>query len=114
MKEHAKEVYPKMDSKMQLVFTNDEINRISEKIRNNGSKMFCVDTHGLTVKDAKRLIQNLIVLDREESEIHIIHGFNHGTAIKEMIGNTIANPRINSKRTPANNPGITIIGLQAA
>jgi len=99
---------------MQLIFTKEEISRVKEKIRQNGTKEVIVDLHGLTVKKAQRMLTNLIAIDREGYDILAIHGFNHGTAIKNMISEDLKSARIAGKKSPSHNPGQTIISIQAA
>ena len=73
-----------MKERMLFLFSNDEVSRISlhEKY---GKVTIFIDVHGLKVREARRLIKNVISLNREKNDICVIHGFNHGTAIKEMI-----------------------------
>ena len=103
-----------METKMQFIFTKEEIERIKEKIKENGHRTVVVDLHGLSVKKAHRMLLNLIALDRNGYDILAIHGYNHGTAIKNMITADLSSPRIQKKKTPAYNPGQTIISVNAA
>ncbi len=100
-----------MGDMMKLVFTEEEIKRI--KMKGNSGRIQ-VDLHMLTVPGAKRLLSNLIALDREGREIDVIHGFNHGTRIKDMVWNGLPNPRIAGRRCPEGNPGLTTLTIAAA
>ena len=98
-----------MREKLMMIFTKEELNRISE----NGHTI-TVDLHGLIVRDAKRLLNNLMVLNRDGYDICAIHGYNHGTAIKEMIRGTLGNPRLSSKKSVNGNYGRTVLKMQKA
>ena len=78
-----------METKLMMVLTKDEMGRLTF----NGN-IITVDLHGLTTKMAERLIKNIIALDRDGHDICAIHGYHHGTSIKNMITNDINNPHI--------------------
>ncbi len=102
-----------MDTKLSILFTKEEINRIKERIM-GGTKDITVDLHGLTVREARRMIGNLVALNRDECSFKLVHGYNHGTAIKQMIWNDFKNNRIVSMETEKRNPGKTVIRCRAA
>ena len=98
-----------MENRLRIVMTGDEMGRL----KFNG-KLIMVDLHGLTPAVAERLIRNIMALDREGYDICAIHGFNHGTAIKRMIADSIQNPRLAGKEPVKGNPGRTLLRMQAA
>ncbi len=102
-----------MNDKLRMILTEEEIGRIQMNIKNNETEL-TVDLHKLSVKQAQRLLKNIIAIDRGRVEMHIIHGYNHGTALKEMIAYDFSNPRIESKSTDKSNLGLTNIVLRAA
>lgn len=95
---------------MKMILKKDDIARVGI----NGENSFSVDLHGLGTKDSMVLVNNLINLNRNACKITIIHGFNHGTALKEMINGRFENKRIANRNSVANNPGITILDCVAA
>ncbi len=74
-----------MSERIMFLFSRDEIKRIRDELQEDGSHLITVDMHGLKVKEAKRFLKNLIAINKEGYEMCVIHGFNHGTAIKEMV-----------------------------
>ena len=74
------------------------------------------DTHGLSRLEAKKLINNVTALYREAFFLHIIHGYSHGTAIKDMLWDKeeVINSRFIRVRSQKNNPGETIIKVMSA
>ena len=98
-----------MEKKLMMVMTKDEMGRI----KFNG-RLITVDLHGLTSRMAERLIKNIMALDREGYDICAIHGYSHGTAIKEMISGRLQGSRLKGKDPVKRNPGRTILRMQAA
>ena len=94
-----------------MLFTKEDINRIEIK-EDNG--IVTVDLHGLSVTNAKRLINNLIVMNRDPFELDLIHGYNRGTALKQMIHEDLNSNRIVKKEVLAHNLGLTKVQLAKA
>ncbi len=88
----------------RLTFTEDE----------NGNIKVTADLHGLSKKNAIRMISNILVLCSFKFELEVVHGYNHGTAIKEYIFNQMHNDRVIHKQSPFYNPGITDLMIAAA
>ncbi len=101
-----------MRKRMEMIFTKEELARITG-IKHENIITLIVDVHGLKVKEAKRLLKNLMVLNLEGYDICVIHGFNHGTAIKEMISAALYHPRNVAKKT-GSNPGRTLLKMEKA
>ncbi len=55
---------------------------------------------------------NLIALNRTSFSLRLIHGYNHGTIIKEMLWNKFDNDRLKERKTVENNPGQTIFMIK--
>lgn len=102
-----------MNAKMKMIFTKEEIARITEKIQGD-VHMLTVDVHGLKVKEAKRFLNNLIAVNSEAYDIRVIHGYNHGTAIKEMVRTELESTRLLEKKSVRHNPGQTILKMNKA
>lgn len=101
-----------MNENIKMILTKDELRRVKARIK-NGKAEITVNVHNMHVKEAQRLLKNLIAVDRKCEEMHVIHGFNHGTAIKDMIASDLVSPRIISKSVRRDNPGLTDILLTA-
>ena len=102
-----------LEEKFKMVLSPTEINRL--KIKTNCSNdegiNIEVDVHGLTCKQAKRFIKNIINLGNTAFLLKIIHGYNHGTAIKEMLSTNFYNSHVIKKYPDQFNKGITYMQL---
>ncbi len=78
-------------SRLKLILTKDELDRISVQEKKNGKISITADVHGMKCNEAKRFIINIV---RIAFQIVIIHGYNHGTAIKEMLAQNFSNDHI--------------------
>ena len=88
--------------KFEFVFSRDDIQRFSVV----DGELY-VDVHGLTCPKAQRLLKNTIALLRGDITIYVIHGYNHGHAIKEMLRNTKLSRRNYQTQHVDWNPGMT-------
>ena len=71
-------------ARLGMIFTQTDINRIT--IKETDSKLqVTVDVHGMKCCEAKKFINNIINAVRTAFKLVIIHGYNHGTAIKDML-----------------------------
>ncbi len=73
-----------------------------------------VDLHGLTVEDAKHRLEHLLSnLPDSVTEVRVIHGYNGGQALRDMVRIRLKHPRISSKLLTLN-PGETRLILKPA
>lgn len=93
--------------KLELIFTEAELNRLSIKEYTRNKMRVYADVHGMKCYQARRFINNIINAIRITFELIIIHGFNHGTAIKDMFANNYSNLHIAQKYASQYNKGIT-------
>ena len=70
-----------------------------------------VDVHGLTCRQAMQLLKNVIALMNGSLNIDVVHGYNRGHAIKEMLKNDFLSKRVIRTESVAWNPGMTKIVL---
>lgn len=71
-----------------------------------------VNLHGLTAPDAKRQLEQFLSrLDAGAEELVIIHGYNNGQVLRDMVRNQLKHPRIKAKLLSLN-PGQTRILLK--
>ena len=71
-----------------------------------------VNLHGLTAPDAKRqLEQRLSRIDAGVTERVVIHGYNNGQVLRDMVRKQLKHPRIQAKLLSLN-PGQTRILLK--
>ena len=96
------------------MFSKKEISRITEELKEDGSHLFVVDMHGLTTKKAKKFLKNLIAINKEGYDLCVIHGYIHGTAIREMIYKDNLGERVIKKIAYPSNHGRTLLKICAA
>lgn len=92
--------------RLEMILTQEERDRIQEY-----SDRMTIDLHGKTQKEARRLLNNIINVIMHPFTMEVIHGYNHGTALKDMILTEDINPRIVSKSVPVYNIGETILSI---
>lgn len=100
--------YKEIVYRMNFLRPEGEENRIRQIDEEEGRVHIVVDLHGLTVAQAKRLLNNIIAMIRCPFSLEIIHGYHHGTAIRDMIYQDLDNPKITSRHLNMCNPGITL------
>ena len=99
--------------KLQMVFPDSDLNRIIVKERLAGSVLLIVDVHGMNRYEAKRFLCNLINLVNKDFDLDVIHGFNHGTILRDMLKDDFHNPHVCGIQIDIRNPGITHMKLAA-
>ena len=98
---------------MTLIFTCEELSRISFHKTNAGVVDMNLDLHGLNCYQAKKVLKNVINVVRDEFNLNVIHGYNHGTVLKEMVSKTDFCSRVIKRSCPSWNPGMTILTIAA-
>ena len=96
--------------RLQIVFSKEEISRIT-LISNADELRIVADVHGMKCYQARRFINNIINLIRTSFKLIIIHGYNHGTAIKDMLSDNFTNAHVFLKCTDPCNQGITCMQI---
>lgn len=73
------------------------------------------DVHGMKRFEAKRFLRNIIALIREAFLLMVIHGYNHGTVLKELTRSMLDNAyRVDGFEGVEGNPGCTMLDVAAA
>ncbi|MEI6579818.1 MAG: Smr/MutS family protein [Eubacteriales bacterium] len=71
-----------------------------------------VDIHGMRVEPAKFQLETIIQnCNVDINEIVVIHGYNNGQALKNIVRDELQAPRIKQKRASLN-AGQTVIALR--
>ena len=96
-------------SRFKMVFTKEELNRITIKNNFCNKLKITADVHGMKCYEAQRFISNIINLVRATFQLIVIHGYNRGTAIKDMLAYNFTNEHIYEKYPDSTNQGITHI-----
>lgn len=100
--------------KVKMIETPDVVESL--KIAGKeGNKKLVLDVHGFSVKKAKNTINHIIALNNNSFTLEVIHGYVHGTAIKEVVNDTTntINKRIQKRKTFTSNYGITKLEIAA-
>jgi len=67
-------------------------------VSGTGQKIMSADIHGMTVSDAKRELEKLLSrIGPKTEELLVIHGYNGGTGLRDMVRGPLKHPRIESK-----------------
>ena len=94
-------------SRLRMILTKEELERIQVTENDNGLMAVTVDVHGLKCIQAKRFVNNIINIARSAFHLTVIHGYRHGTAIKEMLDTNFDNDHICGKYPDYHNKGVT-------
>ena len=97
--------------RLQTILTHEELSRVSVSEYSQLSPLVILDVHHMKCHCAKRLINNIINVINNNCQLIIIHGYNGGTAIKEMLLNNFNNNHILNKYTNPNNYGVTYMTI---
>lgn len=100
--------YKEIVYRMAFLLPTGGVSRIETMELADGDVRVTVDVHGLTVAQARRLLNNIIAMIRRPFSLEIIHGYHHGTAIRDMIYTDYHNPKMISRHINMCNPGITL------
>lgn len=105
-----------MLDKLSFILKKDEMDRVAVKTGEEDGKPFIVlDTHGWGAYKARVILDKIILINRgEDFNIDLIHGYQHGIAIKHMLLHEYKNPRITKMRSYNENPGLTLLKVAAA
>ena len=94
--------------RLSMIFTWDELERVQiQEADSDSSVLIIADVHGLKCCEAKRFINNIINVVRTTFQLIVIHGYNHGTAIKDMLADSFRNRHVYSQYQDRHNRGIT-------
>lgn len=71
-----------------------------------------VNIHGMTAQEAKRALEQLLSrAGKSVTEVKVIHGYNNGQVLRDMVRSQLKHPRISAKLICLN-PGETRIILK--
>lgn len=96
-----------VNNRLRMVFTNEEIERLTISENDEKAIRIIVDVHGMKCSQARRFINNIINTIRVAFQLIIIHGYNHGTAIKDMLAQNFSNTHVAEMYLDPFNQGIT-------
>lgn len=84
-----------MIDRFQMIFTEAITARINLLTSPLGEvEKAVLDVHGLTCREAMRFINNVVNLTKGACTVEVIHGYRHGTKIKDSLRQQFLNPRV--------------------
>lgn len=102
-----------IDKRLRMILTKEEISRVRVSQSDDAQIRIIVDVHGMKCFYARRFISNIINAVRTAFQLIVIHGFNHGTAIKDMLADNFCNYHIAAQYVDSRNPGVTHMHIAA-
>ena len=102
-----------VNSRLKMIFTQEEINRLKITEIDENKIRIIADVHGMKCSQARRFINNIINAVRVAFQLIVIHGYNHGTAIKDMLAENFSNSHIVEQHADFQNQGVTHMYIAA-
>ena len=102
--------YDQMMQKMTFIMYENNLQRINIYHEEDGTPVIQIDLHQLTCREARKALNNILALYRFGFKLDIIHGYNHGTALRDMIRSDFNNKRIIGMIIP-HNQGRTVLEI---
>ena len=96
-----------VNNRLKMVFTSEEISSLIISEISESKISIVADVHGMKCSQARRFINNIINTVRVAFQLIIIHGYNHGTAIKDMLAENFSNTHITEQHLDPYNQGVT-------
>lgn len=100
-------------SNMRFILAEDDLQRVDMSNDSSGDMVVTLDLHGYGRNKASQMLKNVIAITRGAFTMNVIHGFNHGTVLKEMLMEEAFSQRVIDKKCPAWNPGQTFLTIAA-
>ena len=101
---------PSLMEGMRSLYPVEDVRRLTYA-QSPDADAVSVDVHGMKCWQAKQFINNIINLSNRPFHLTVIHGYNHGTAIKDMVRNHLDNKRIMDRAADQFNLGITYLDI---
>ncbi len=103
--------YSYNQDRLNSILSKNDLTRISMKF---SDKIYViVDVHGMKCSQTRRFINNIINSVRVAFQLIVIHGYNHGTAIKDMLAENFSNSHIVEQHADFYNQGVTHMYIAA-
>lgn len=93
-----------MEEKMKLILPGRDIERLEFD-----KDVLTVNVHGLSLNSMIRLLKNISCICRDSFTMRVIHGFNHGTKLKDAVRTDGMFSRSYKIVPDKTNPGVTMI-----
>lgn len=100
-------------SRIDFVAYNFDRSRINVTFDNNDVLVVSIDLHYLRIEESRKLLHNIIAVTRGQFVLKVVHGYNHGTALREMVQRDDFSTRIKSRKLLEYNEGISLLEIAA-
>ena len=101
-----------IETRMAKIFTDEEKRRVSVDCSGQ-SACLSVDVHGMDRFECMKYIRNLLALLRDPFQVRIVHGYNHGTALRDLVRNGgMLSPKVTSVSWDTRNDGVTQLSVR--
>ena len=94
-----------MEERIKLVLSETDVERMDFTV----DDVVTVNVHGLTRNGMVRLLRNISCICRQSFTMRIIHGFNHGTVLKDTVRTEGVFMRTYKIVPDQTNPGVTML-----
>lgn len=94
-----------MEERMRLILSFRDIERVIFE----SEDVLTINVHGLSRKAMIRLLKNISCINMNAFTMRIIHGFNHGTTLKDALREEGFFKRTYKMIPDKTNPGVTMI-----
>ncbi len=96
--------------RLRMIYTDSMIERILVLSSLEGEiEKIIIDVHELSCQEAKQFINNVINISFGSFTVEVIHGYRHGTKIKDMLRKKFLNPYIKLIIPDQVNLGVTYL-----
>lgn len=94
-------------ARLSMILTSEELSRLTITECPGKESKVIADVHGMKCSVARRFINSIIKSIRKGFKLVIIHGYNHGQAIKDMLVQNFENNHIKKQYQDSYNQGLT-------
>lgn len=104
----------KIENTLKIIYSKafcEDRMKVTEK---DGTVRVVIDVHKMKAKEANLTVKNIINLVKGQFILVVCHGYNGGTAIRDLLQNSFTHPRINKQFISNTNPGNTNFFVSAA
>lgn len=98
-------------TRMTRIFTADETRRVSVDCSGQSVNLQA-DVHGMSRMECMIFLRNLINLFRGPFSVNVVHGYNNGTVLRDLLRTEKISPKVTSVCWDTHNDGITRINVR--
>lgn len=98
-----------MRERLEMILKNDQLSRMQF-----GEEEVTIDLHKMKSAECCWLVRTVIASIRNGFQLNLIHGYNHGTVLKEMLRGQKMSSRVTNLYSDPWNPGLTHMNISKA